>query len=106
MLLRWRQGAVTLEAPENFKAFKVVVESDAAQLSAVTPGFAGVATFADAQTAWVSQAALRAWPGLQADAAWLQGLDAMVAKARPFGWIDEASGAIRAHVEWAGAAPT
>ena len=56
----------------------------------------------DADTAWISQAALRRWPEVAQDAAWQQALAAMIEKARPHGWIDDARAAIKAHVEWVG----
>lgn len=61
---------------------------------------AGTAELADADTAWVSEAALRAWPDVAAEAAWQQAFTAMIEKAKPHGWIDEARRAIKAHVEW------
>ena len=34
------------------------------------------------------------------DQAWQQNLSAMIEKAKPHGWIDEARKAIKAHIEW------
>ena len=61
---------------------------------------AGTAELSDADTAWVLEAALRAWPDVADDAAWQQALGGMIEKARPHGWIDDARKAIKAHVEW------
>ena len=104
MILQWKDGAVTLVAPGDFKSFKVVVENGAVQRDDVLSAFRGIAEFADDRTAWVAQDALRHWPSQGGDPQWQKGLDAMIAKARPYGWIHEASGAIKAHVEWADAA--
>ena len=106
MILQWKDGAVNLVAPGDFKSFKIVVEGGSARRADVVSAFQGIAEFVDERTAWVSQEALRRWPSQRGDPHWGTGLDAMVAKARPYGWIHETSGAIKAHVEWAGAAAT
>jgi hypothetical protein len=56
----------------------------------------------DADTAWISQDALRLRPEVAADAAWQQSFAAMIEKARPHGWVDDARKAIKAHVDWVG----
>ena len=43
---------------------------------------------------------MRRWPGVEHDTAWQQNLSAMIEKARPHGWIDDARKAIKAHIEW------
>jgi len=106
MVLQWKDGAVVLVAPGDFKAFKIVVEGGAARRDDVLSAFRGIAEFVDERTAWVAQDALRHWPSQRGDPQWQQGLDAMIAKARPYGWINEASGAIKAHVEWIDAMAT
>jgi hypothetical protein len=93
-------STVTLEDAHNFRAFKVVVATDT-ELESVRNALARVATLPDRGTAWVSEQALRAWPGYANDAQWQSSLTAMIEKARPHGWIDEASKSIKAHVEWA-----
>ena len=62
----------------------------------------GTAELPDADTAWISQAALRRGPRWLPDTAWQQSFGAMIEKARPHGWIDDARKAIKAHVEWVG----
>jgi hypothetical protein len=106
MILQWKDGAVSLVAPGDFKSFKVVVEGGAVRRGDVLSAFQGIAEFVDDRTAWVSQEALRQWRSQRGDPQWQKGLDAMIAKARPYGWIHEASGAIKAHVEWSDAAAT
>lgn len=91
---------VTLEDAKNFRAFKVVVVAPNADLDTVRNALANIAILPDRDTAWVSERALRAWPELVNDAAWQDALTAMIEKARPHGWIDDASKAIKAHVEW------
>ena len=91
---------VMLEDHDNFRAFKLVVEGRREELAAVRDALAGTAEFTDADTAWISQATLRARPEVAQDAVWQQSFGAMIEKARPHGWIDDARGAIKAHVEW------
>ena len=93
---------VTLEDRDNFRAFKLVVEGRREDLDAVRATLAGTAELADADTAWVSQEALCRRPEVAEDAAWQQSFAAMIEKARPHGWIDDARAAIKAHVEWVG----
>jgi hypothetical protein len=93
---------VVLEDRDNFRAFKLVVEGRREDLEAVRSALAGTAELPDADIAWISQAALRGWPEVAQDAAWQQSFAAMIEKARPHGWIDDARAAIKAHVEWVG----
>jgi hypothetical protein len=93
---------VVLEERDNFRAFKLVVEGRRDDLDAVRRDLAGIAELADADTAWISEAALRRRPEVAEDAAWQQALGAMIEKARPHGWVDDARAAIKAHVEWVG----
>ena len=90
-------GEISLEERENFRAFKLVVEGDAAQIEATRAKLKDVADVPDAGTAWIFESWLRA---NEPDAAWQQSLGAMIEKAKPHGWIDEQRKAIKAHVEW------
>ena len=90
-------GHVSLEERDNFRAFKVVVEGDAAQLDDARTNLKGVADVPDAGTAWIFESWLRA---NVSDVAWQQSLGAMIEKAKPHGWIDEERKAIKAHIEW------
>jgi|SRR5688572_25713389 hypothetical protein len=93
---------VVLDDRDNFRAFKLVVEGERSGIDAVRQALAGTAELPDAETAWISEAALRARPEVAQNAAWQQSLGAMIEKARPHGWIDDARKAIKAHVEWVG----
>src|SRR5262245_37600388 len=93
-------NSVSLEDRNNFRAFKLVVTGNPAQLVDALRRLNGVAELPDAETAWVSEAALRHWPDVARDQAWQQSLSAMIEKAKPHGWIDEARRAIKAHIEW------
>jgi len=100
MELHWAEGHITLARPEDFKSFKVVVIGSEHLFAETARDFADIARFVDRTLCWVSQAGLRTVAGPAATPAWLASVEAMVAKARPHGWIDEATGDIRAHVEW------
>jgi hypothetical protein len=93
-------GRITLEDDGNFRAFKLVVEGGPATLDAARRALAGTAELPDQSTAWIFEAALRHWPSVAQDQAWQQSFTAMIEKARPHGWIDDARKAIKAHIEW------
>ncbi len=93
-------GGLQLEDRDNFRAFKLVIEGQQAQLDAIRGALAGKAELADASTAWIFEDALRRWPEVENDAAWQQNFSAMIEKARPHGWIDDQRRAIKAHIEW------
>jgi hypothetical protein len=91
---------VVLEDRDNFRAFKVAIDGQREDIAAIRHALADTAELVDADTAWVSQDALRLMPEVAADTAWQQSFAAMIEKARPHGWIDERRKAIKAHVEW------
>ena len=91
---------VTLDEEQDFRAFKVVVRIPEATLEEARVALAGVATLPDRDTAWVSAEALREWRGVKDNADWQKSFDAMIEKAKPHGWIDQANNTIKAHVEW------
>jgi hypothetical protein len=78
------------------------VEGRRDDLDAIRSALHGTAEMPDADTAWISQDALRLRPEVAADAAWQQSFAAMIEKARPHGWVDDARKAIKAHVDWVG----
>jgi hypothetical protein len=91
---------ILLEDRNNFRAFKLVVESRREDLEAVRRALAGTAELPDADIAWISEEALRQWPEVAQDTTWQSALTGMIDKAKPHGWIDESRKAIKAHVEW------
>ena len=93
-------GELLFEDRQNFRAFKLVVEADRAQLAEVRAALDGKATLPDADTAWIFQETLRRWHGLEHDAVWQQNFAAMIEKARPHGWTNDEDMTIKAHVEW------
>lgn len=93
---------VALEEAQDFKRFKLVVAPPRGEEARLKSALAGIAALSDEGHAWISEAWLRrhdAAPG------WQQGLDAMIAVARKYGWVDEQAKAIRAHIEWPGETP-
>jgi hypothetical protein len=92
---------VVLEERDNFRAFKLVVEGSGQDLDAIRRALQGTAELVDADTAWISEAALRRRPEVAQDATWQQSLGVMIEKAKPHGWIDDKRKAIKAHIEWA-----
>jgi hypothetical protein len=105
MIIEWKKEQVVVRAADDFKGFKIVVDASESRFAAVAPGFEGLARFDDSRTAWVAPGALRAAAGRGHDAEWQEALERMIEKARPHGWIDPATGDIRAHVEWADEGP-
>lgn len=93
-------GAVTLQDHDNFRAFKLVVEGDAAKLEDVRRTLAGTAELLDSSHAWIFEQALRQRPEVAQNQTWQASLGAMIEKARPHGWIDDQKKAIKAHIEW------
>jgi predicted transcriptional regulator len=91
---------VKLEDANNFRSFKVVVAMPNADLETLRTALSSIAVLPDRDTAWVSEQALRAWPEVARESTWQDALTAMIAKARPHGWVDDANGTIKAHVEW------
>ncbi len=85
-------GAASLREPDNFKEFKVVCAYPGGEAPARAVGRL------EAEHLWVD----RSWlldAGRPQDAGWRAGFDAMVGFAERHGWVDPATGAIRAHIE-------
>ena len=100
MYLHVANDVVELAEHDNFRAFKIVVKGTTADLERARRSLAGVAQLTDSTTGWVSADALSKWPTVMGDPEWQLKLFAMIEKARPHGWIDPQSGAIKAHIEW------
>ena len=92
-----RDFSVALEEPQDFKRFKVVIEGTRADTAKVAAALGGVATLSAEGHAWVSEAWLRRHDGA---VSWQDGVTAMIAVAKKYGWVDEQAKTIRAHVEW------
>lgn len=92
---------VTLEEPRDFKQFKLVVETERSALPRLRAALTEAAASLDEETAWIREGWLRRQGGLDANTAWQDGVSAMIAAARRFGWIDEATATVKAHIDWA-----
>jgi hypothetical protein len=94
-----RDFRVALEETEDFKRFKLVIDAPRADLARIGTALAGIATLNDDGHAWVNEEWLRR---SDSAASWQDGLTAMLAVAKKYGWVDEQTKAVRAHVEWPG----
>ncbi|RST87662.1 hypothetical protein EJC49_04410 [Aquibium carbonis] len=88
-----RDGLRLLE-PEDFKGFKLRLSGHAD----VRPAIGGV-RFVDDGNVLIGVDLVPALPGAPDTDDWRRGYQAMVAYAAGKGWVDDATNAIRAHVE-------
>jgi predicted transcriptional regulator len=95
-----KSHSIEIDDPKNFRAFSVRVEG--ALAPAEQDGLLGrIAVKQDREHAWISERALRDWPPLKDCSWWQDGLTGMIAAVQKFGWIDNDSRSIRAHIEHA-----
>ena len=92
--------APRLDDADNFRAFKIVA-SQSLDRVALTRALGTLGRLADDDHAWIDEAALRELANRPDDQTWHDSATAMIGYARKAGFIDEATGAIRAHIEWA-----
>ena len=92
--------SIEIDDPKNFKAFSVRIEG-APDPAAQAELLGRIAMKHDSGHAWISGQALRGWPSLKSESWWQDGLTAMIAAVQKFGWIDNESRSIRAHIEHA-----
>jgi len=93
--------SIEIADPRNFKAFSVRIEGGFDGATAEAELLGRIAVKRDGDHAWIAEQALREWPSLQSKSWWQDGLSNMIAAVQKFGWIDSASGSIRAHIEYA-----
>lgn len=93
--------SVEIDEPDNFKAFSVRIEGRFDDPAVEAELLGRVAVRHDREHAWISEQALRDWPPLKAEAWWQDGLTGMISAVQKFGWIDNESRSIRAHIEHA-----
>src|SRR5580698_2380156 len=91
---------VELDDAWDFKRFSVLVELPPADLVPVQAALDGLASLPDLETAWVVEAPLRKLDEIANNVVWQEKLSAMIEMAKPYGWFDDAVGAIKAHVMW------
>ena len=93
------EGRAELRDPDEFRSFKIVVEGGLAP-AALGPALAGLATLEpDGKTAWVGRDAVKRLRGADAPAAWGASFDKMIESVRRFGWVNDQTGTVRAHIE-------
>jgi hypothetical protein len=92
-------GHIELQDAANFRAFKILDLSrkGAVELAAALDGFATLTP--DGKAAWVDPSAVPKLPPVAPTAEWQTSFNNMLASAHKFGWVDEATGAVRAHIE-------
>jgi len=88
-------GRAELREPDEFRSFKIVIggESGLAALAGIATADAG------GKTAWVAREAVRRLRGPEPPAEWVASFDKMVESVRRFGWVDDETGSVRAHIE-------
>ncbi|WP_137391169.1 hypothetical protein [Rhodoligotrophos defluvii] len=90
--------------PDDFKGFKVRVDDPNASNGSVAKALNGLARVDETGHAWVNEAALRKLGAQAGGPGWQDSATGMIAYAKRAGWVDEETGAIRAHIEWPAAA--
>jgi hypothetical protein len=97
MIVECSLAGPRLLEPNDFRRFKLVLRDG---LTAHQLSIHGV-TFTGETEALIGIDLVSSLPGAPDDAAWRADYASMIQAARNSGWIDEAMGGIRAHVEWA-----
>ncbi len=98
-------GRAELREPDEFRSFKIVpdlkiMSGGTPGLAALTAALAGIAKLEpDGKTAWVARTAVRRLRGPNPPPAWLASFDKMVESVRRFGWVDDQTDSVRAHIE-------
>jgi hypothetical protein len=93
-------GALELKEADDFKGFKIAVEKPGMSDAEIAAALKGVATLdAERKHAWVSQDALKNWKGKPQPAEWTTSFEKMVEAVKKYGFIDEATGNVRGHLE-------
>jgi len=92
--------SIEIDDAKNFRAFSVRIEG-ALDAAAQAELLGRIAVKHDREHAWISERVLRDWPSLKSEPWWQDGLTGMIAAVQKFGWIDNESHSIRAHIEHA-----
>ena len=90
-------GRLTLDDADTFTAFSVAAPGLEAE--AIAAAFADDGEIRDADHVWISIARLHALGDRHGGPGWREGCDGMLAFAKRKGWVDEAKGLVRAHIE-------
>jgi hypothetical protein len=90
---------LSLEEATDCRSFKMLIHTKDRQ--AIATALSGTGMTVDGDYCWVPPQWLVEKSQLAADSAWHKAFAAMLAYAKSKGWVDEATGAVRAHIEWA-----
>jgi hypothetical protein len=95
-----QSGALELREPDDFKGFKIAVEKPGMTDAEIGAALKGVATMdPEGKHAWVYPSALKNWNGKPQSADWTAAFDKMCEAVKKYGYIDEATGNVRGHLE-------
>lgn len=95
-----RAGEMVLNNADDFKAFKVVADGEALDGEGIIRALDGIGTLEEGRKhVWFDPKAFVSAFGVDRGAQWVAQFDAMVAGAAKYGFVDDKTGAVRAHVE-------
>jgi hypothetical protein len=98
MIITVTAHSVGLDAPDDFKGFKIVARD--LSPGALQMALNGIATVdSDGKTAWVKCDAVKQLRGSGATPEWTAAFDKMIESVRRFGWVKDDT--VRAHIETA-----
>jgi hypothetical protein len=93
-------GALELKEADDFKGFKIAVEKPGMSDAEIATALKPIATpDGDGKHYWVTQAAMKNWNGKPQPTEWSASFDAMLEKVKKYGYVDEATGNVKAHIE-------
>lgn len=90
-------GRLTLDEADTFTSFSVLAPD--LELDAIEAAFADDGEVRDPDHVWISVARLHALGDRHGGSGWREACDGMIAFATSKGWVDEAKGLVRAHIE-------
>lgn len=95
-----KRSRISLGEPDDFGRFKVLIRGSGDE-SSLAVALAGVGRPSGRDAAWILPDAIRELAPAAGDPAWEASFRSMLASAQKHGWVDEETGAVRAHCEWA-----
>jgi len=93
-------NSVSLVQADDFKRFHCEIQISNAGLEQAQSALRGIVELESRETAWVDVDALLALRRDSTAPQWEASVQAMVAKARPFGWVRDEPLAIKSHIVW------
>ena len=93
------RGGLEIVEPSDFKSFAVRIHGAGPEADELLDL---AAVKRDRSHAWIAERWLREWPALKDETWWQEGLTKMIAVAARFGWVDNETGSVRAHIERVG----